>query len=48
MVIEIPECQKWERIGGLSNNEDAGYLDHEPLKGSSDQEDDATEMTSQH
>jgi len=48
MVIEIPECQKWERIEGQSNNKDAGYSDHEPLEGSSDQEDDEVKTTSQH
>ena len=48
MVIEIPECQKWEWIEGRLNNEDADHSNYEPSEGSSDQENDAVETTSQH
>jgi hypothetical protein len=39
---------EWEQIEGWSNNEDTDRPDHEPSEGSSDQDDDADEMMSQH
>jgi len=48
IVIEIPECQKWEWIGGWSNNEDTCYSDHDPSEGSSNYDGDASEEGLQH
>ena len=48
MIIEIPECRKWERIGGWSGNEGVCYLDHEPSEGSSYHDGDTSEVGSQH
>ena len=48
IVIEIPECQKWERIEGWSNHADTDSPSHEPSEGSSYQDGDASEVGSQH
>ena len=47
MIIEIPECRKWEWIGGWSNK-DVCYSDHDPSEGSSNYDSDASEEGSQH